>query len=362
MATYWKRKGIRGIRWTVRIRLLGRHVTKTFGTKGQAETWARAQETAIESGQFKAANPSDGAIFADLIDAFLVHRKATKRAPGKTFANSLTRLKDEYGLEPASTLGRAFWRQHVLDRIGAGVASQTAVSELAYAASVLAYARREGLVQDALGPSEARAQIAAEGLRINSRQRERRISDVELDALLAACDQVAATSSVPLGILVRFALATAMRRGEILRICFSDVDEPGRVVLVRNRKHPTDRERIDEAPLMPLHTVWPRWDALSLIQAQPRTGQIIFPHLGDTVAERFEHACKNAGLTGIVFHLLRHEALSRYAESGLGILELKLVGGHRDLRQLARYANLTARGLANASRRGTNRNSSDDTN
>jgi integrase len=348
VATYWKRKGVRGVRWTVRVRLLGRHVTKTFGTKGQAETWARAQETAIESGQFKAANPSDGVIFADLIDTFFTHRKTTKRAPGKTFANALTRLRADYGLEPASTLGRAFWRQHVIKRMGEGVKSQTAVSELAYAASVLAHARREGLVQDALGPSEARAQIAAEGLRINSGQRERRISDVELDTLLEACDQVAETSSVPLGVLVRFALATAMRRGEILRIRFSDVDEPGRVVLIRNRKHPTDRERVDESPLMPLHTVWPRWDALSLIQAQSRTGQLIFPYLGDTVAERFEHACKNAGLTGIVFHLLRHEALSRYAERKLNVLELQLIGGHRDLRHLARYAKLTARGLASS--------------
>jgi integrase len=348
MATYWKRKGVRGVRWTVRVRLQGRQVTKTFGSKGQAETWARAQETAIESGQFKAANPSDGAIFADLIDTFLAHRKTTKRAPGKTFANALARLKNEYGLEPASTLGRAFWRQHVLARMDAGVKSQTAVSELAYAASVLAHAKRDGNVQDALGPSEARAQFAADGVRINSKPRDRRISDAELDILLAACDQVAATSSVPLGVLVRFALATAMRRGEILRICFSDVDEPGHVVLIRNRKHPTDHERVDESPLMKLDPIWPRWDALALIQAQPRTGNIIFPYQGDAVGERFKLACKKAGLTGIVFHLLRHEALSRYAERKLNVLELQLIGGHRDLRHLARYVKLTARGLANA--------------
>lgn len=344
MATFYKRKGKQGVRWTVRIRREGREVTKTYATKAAAETWARAQEQAIETGTFLAVDPRAGAIFADLVDAFTAHRKKIKRAPRGTFANALIRLKDEHGLEPASTLNAAFWRRHALDRIAGGVTSQTAVGELAYAGSVLAHAKREGLIQDARGPAEARAHIADEGLRINSRRRERRIPDVELDALLEASDKI--TSSVALGALVRFALATSMRRGEILRIRFDDVDEANRVVLIRNRKHPTDRDRVDESPLMPLHSVWPRWDALALIQGQPRTSALIFPYQGDTVGERFEHACKAAKLTGIVFHLLRHESLSRYAGRGFDPLRLQLIGGHRDLRHVARYANLSARELA----------------
>ena len=200
-------------------------------------------------------------------------------------------------------------------------------------------------MQDASGPAEARRLIAEEGMRINSRQRERRITDDELDALLEACDKI--TSSVPLGAIVRFALATSMRRGEILRIRREDVNEADRIVLVRNRKHPRDRERIDEVPLLPTHPVWPAWDALEIIKAQRRTTGPIFPYLDDTLGERFEHACQAAGLKGIVFHLLRHESLSRYAERGFDPLRLQLVGGHRDLRHVARYAKLTARGLAN---------------
>ncbi len=344
VATFYKRKGARGTRWTVRVRLEGRKATRTFATKGQAETWARSQETAIESGEFKAVDPHAGVIFADLVDAFLKHRRVTKRAPGQTFANALVRLKDQHGLEPASTLGRAFWRRHVLARMAGGVTSQTAVSELAYAASVLAHARRDGLIADASGPAEARAQIAEEGLRINSRQRDRRISDNELADLLDACDQI--NSSVPLGAVVRFALATAMRRGEILRIRFNDVDEAKRTVLIRERKDPKDAERVDTAPLMGLHAVWPHWDAMALIQGQPRTNALVFPYQGDTVGERFELACKNAGLDGVVFHLLRHEALSRYADRGFDVMRLQLIGGHRDIRHLQRYVKMDAARLA----------------
>jgi hypothetical protein len=47
-------------------------------------------------------------------------------------------------------------------------------------------------------------------------------------------------------------------------------------------------------------------------------------------------------------HLLRHESLSRYAElRKFDPLRLQLIGGHRDLRYVARYAKLTAKGLAN---------------
>jgi integrase len=342
VATFTKRQRKRGARWTARVRINGREVTKTWPTKAAAETWARAQETAIETGEF--VETGRGLIFADLVDVFTKHRQLIKRPLGKTGGNTLTRLKDEHGLEPASTLTASFWRKHVLKRMAAGAASQTAVGDLAYAGAVLAHAKREDLVVDASGPAEARAHIADEGLRINSRARERRISDDELDALLAACDGI--TSSVPLGAIVRFALATSMRRGEILRIRRTDVNESERVLLIRNRKHPTDRDRVDESPLMPAHPQWPRWDALEIIKAQPK-GEIVFPYQGDTVGERFEKACEVAKLGGVVFHLLRHESLSRYAEHRkFDPLRLQLIGGHRDLRHVARYAKLSARGLA----------------
>ena len=342
MATFTKRQRKQGARWTARVRINGREVTKTWPTKSAAETWARAQETAIETGEF--VETGRGLIFADLIDAFVQHRQHVKRPLGKTGSNVLTRLKDEHGLEPASTLTAPFWRKHVLRRMADGATSQTAVGDLAYAASVLAHAKREGLVTDAGGPATARAHIADEGLRTSSRRRERRISDDELDALLAACDTI--TSSVPLGAIVRFALATSMRRGEILRMRRTDVDEAERIVLIRNRKHPTDRDRVDESPLMPAHSLWPQWDALEIIKAQPK-GEIVFPYQGDTVGERFEKACEVAKLDGVVFHLLRHESLSRYAElRRFDLLRLQLIGGHRDIRHLTRYAKLSARALA----------------
>jgi len=343
MATFYKRIGARGVRWTARVRLGGRHTTKTFATKAAAETWARAQEAAIETGEFRRV--ADGVILADLIDKFVEHRKTIRRPLGKTASNTLDRLKTKHGLEPVAALTEFFWRQHALDRMKKdGVASQTAAQDLLYAATVMRHAAREGIPVHKDAPASAREKLRDEGLRVTSRQREGRIKDDELAALLAWIDANADRTSVPLGDIVRFALATAMRRGEILKIRHEDLN--GRVIVVRKRKDPRDRDRVDEVPLMPKHTIWPVDDPLELIRKQPTKSGRIFPYVGDTIGFWFEKAVAGAGLNGIVFYLLRHESLSRYAGRGLDVMRLKLIGGHRDIRHLQRYVRLSAADLA----------------
>jgi len=56
--------------------------------------------------------------------------------------------------------------------------------------------------------------------------------------------------------------------------------------------------------------------------------------------------CAADKVDAVVFHLLRHESLSRYAERGFDPLRLQLIGGHRDPSHVARYARLTAQGWA----------------
>ncbi|HEV2037115.1 MAG TPA: tyrosine-type recombinase/integrase, partial [Candidatus Eremiobacteraceae bacterium] len=308
---------------------------------------------AIESREFK--RPAVGVIFADLIDALLEHRKVIRRPLGKTAAFVISRLKDQHGLEPADALTEAFWRKHALSRMagvksiggGAPVTSQTAAQDLLYASVVVRHASDSGINVDRDAPARARAKLRDnDNLRLTSRPRMGRISDAELAALLGWIDANAARTHVPLGDIVRFALATAMRRGEILNIKHEDLQE--RVVLVRNRKHPRDHERVDQVPLLQKNAQWPRDDPLEIIQRQPTKTGRVFPYQGDTIGFWFEAAVTGAGIKGnVVFHLLRHEALSRYAERGMDLLRLQLIGGHRDIRHLQRYVKLDAKALAN---------------
>ncbi len=83
MASFWKRKGKRGVRWTARVRIKGRKVTRTWSTLAAAEAWARAQETAIDDGKYLAPQPGSGRIFADGSMTFASTVSASSARPAR---------------------------------------------------------------------------------------------------------------------------------------------------------------------------------------------------------------------------------------------------------------------------------------
>ena len=56
----------------------------------------------------------------------------------------------------------------------------------------------------------------------------------------------------------------------------------------------------------------------------------------------FERVAKAAGMTGLTFHDLRHEATSRLFERGLNPMEVTAITGHKTLQMLKRYTHLRA--------------------
>jgi integrase len=63
---------------------------------------------------------------------------------------------------------------------------------------------------------------------------------------------------------------------------------------------------------------------------------------GNSVRLAFEHLRVRAGMLNFRFHDLRHEAISRLFEKGLGIAEVSAISGHRELKMLSRYVHLRA--------------------
>jgi len=53
-----------------------------------------------------------------------------------------------------------------------------------------------------------------------------------------------------------------------------------------------------------------------------------------------------ADITGLRFHDLRHEAISRFFEMGLSLPEVALISGHKDPRMLFRYTHLKVESVA----------------
>lgn len=135
--------------------------------------------------------------------------------------------------------------------------------------------------------------------------------------------------------VVRFAVATAMRRGEIVRLQWDGLDQDKKLALVRDRKDPRKKAGNDQwVPL--LNGSW------ELAQAQPRVeGELrIFPIHEQTLSKYFREACAALSIPDLHFHDLRHEGISRLFEQGFDIPRVALVSGHKSWNNLKRYAQL----------------------
>jgi integrase len=86
--------------------------------------------------------------------------------------------------------------------------------------------------------------------------------------------------------------------------------------------------------------------ALEIIRDTPRVGDTVFAVSGNAVRLAWERLRRRAGVSGLRFHDLRHEAVSRFFEKGLNMPEVAAISGHRDPRMLMRYTHPKAAAIA----------------
>lgn len=177
-----------------------------------------------------------------------------------------------------------------------------------------------------------------------SKHRDRRPTTEELALLREYFTQRFSDFKLPYLDLLEFAVETAMRLGEIVALRWSDYDPETGVILIRQRKHPTEKRYNDQrVPLL--------GDAQAVLERRPRVGELVFPYITESVGNGFRRACEALGIEDLHFHDLRHEGISRLFERGYQIQEVALVSGHRDWESLKRYANLRPAELVARERR-----------
>ena len=165
-------------------------------------------------------------------------------------------------------------------------------------------------------------------------KRERRPTQDELERIVEYLGQ---GRGVVYADTVLFAVATAMRRGEICRLLWSDVDAKKKLVLVRDRKDP--RKKIGNNQLLPLLPA-----AWAVLHRQPK-GERIFPIEAGTFSKYFTEACRALSIPDLHLHDMRHEGTSQLFEDGYPLEQVALVTGHRDWRNLRRYTQLKPEAL-----------------
>ena len=327
-----------GGKWRAQVRRKGFPTeTRSFDVKAQAAAWAAKIEA-----DMMALKHHDTRIIANLTIADLIDRYSDEvgkvKAFGKNKRSVLAILRAKLGSKTVPHLTVDVLMHYIRERHEGGAGGVTIAIDLSYIGSLLKAARDLWrLPVDLSAVASARANLQYLGLSVKSKERERRPEGDEIERICAHF-KAKKRQKVPIVEVIPFAIATAMRLGEIIGLKWADVNETDRTVIIRNRKHPTEKMGNDQVvPLL--------GEAFTIAMRQPRTDERIFPITEGTISTIFPRSCKELGIIDLTFHDLRHDGISRLFEQGYTIEQVMLVSGHRDPKMLMRYVQLRAKDL-----------------
>ena len=313
----------RGKSWQaqVRSRKTGA-IGKSFHRKVDAERWAIKQETLMQNGQFAQIQTQDLTLH-DLMQAYLEKVTPTKKGAAQEFRRISRLMKErELMFTPLPNAKPHIFAAFRDRRLGAGVRA------CQYDLVLLRHAWNMARVEWGwpLGDNP----LSLIRMPKNNPPRERRLRSGEYDALR---DAARGSRSWYLWPIIDVAIETAMRRGEILGLLWTNIEWSKQRALLPITKNGRSRW----VPLSEL--------ALKHIDQAPRTTDRVFPITDDAFRQAWDRLRKRAGITDLTFHDLRHEGLSRKFESGMTIPQVMAISGHRTASQLFRYVQLIDLGI-----------------
>ena len=334
-------------RWRAQVRRKGHVASETFLRFDDAKAWAVEAEPQIDRGE----TPRDSRVarittFAELIDLHVADMKSVGKAPRRSKAATLKMLRARLGRKKLGQLDRQLFIDFGKDRAKEGAGPMTLSIDIGAIKLVITHAIAvHGLMISAEPVNMARLALKRLGLVGKGMERDRRPTEEELARLIEHFE-ANPRQTIPMGRVIRFAIATAMRQEEIFRVTWDDYAARTKMLTIRDRKDP--REKVGNDQRIPLLKV-SGYDPIEMIEAQgpPRSNRDlrIFPFNHRSAGTAFTRACKELGIVDLHFHDLRHEGTSRLFEAGFQIPQVALVTGHKDWKMLRRYTHLRPESL-----------------
>ncbi|UTV53986.1 site-specific integrase [Burkholderia arboris] len=341
-----------GDRWRAQVRRRGQSIAKTFRTKGAAEAWAREIEGGIDKGQ--AAVDEQTITVGELVRLYRAAREDSGRAVAEKSNEDymLRRLQSHFDDEVAAKLSTKRLVKFAQERKKEGAGQYTIDMDISKLGTV--YKHMASLLDLRLphAPSIARPTLDHLQLIGPGKHRDRRPTREEIVKIFQwFAEHPEREQAVP--DVIRIAMKSAFRRGELFRLTWSDLDVERRLALVRDRKHPRQKKGNDEwVPLIgdslevllrqPRYPVPPAYEAKRKADptTEPHPNEYIFRFDKSTASKYFKLACDDKEIIDLRLHDMRHEATSALFEDGWDIPEVAAVTGHKDWRNLKRYTNL----------------------
>jgi integrase len=310
MATI-RKKG--NLQWHVQIRKKGfEPVTKTFNTRTNAQLWAKSVESEMGRGLYVSREEAERTTLSDA----LLRYKNEVSPKKKGYAQEVVRI-NRWLKEPLATRSLASLRStdfaKLMDERLKEISPATLHRDFSIISHVFTICNKKWGIAVANPLSNIIKPSINNG-------RKRRLEGDEESRLLAALFNSKNHWMRP---IAEFAIETAMRQGELLKLTWKDVSAIS--IHLPDTKNGMSRD-------VPLSK-----RAKAILDTLPRSiNGSVFQITQPTIAQAFPRACKRAGIEGLTFHDLRHEATSRLAQK-LPMHDLMKVTGHKDTKMLARY-------------------------
>lgn len=143
--------------------------------------------------------------------------------------------------------------------------------------------------------------------------------------------------------VIRFALATGLRKSNILWLRWDHIS-------VENRQMWVDRE--DAKGKRPIGLPLNKSALDALAECRGQHPDYVFAYRGEHCRDidhrTWQAACRRAGLPGLRFHDLRHTAISWLAQAGVDPQRLRAIGGWSTMAMVERYSHLNIENLRGA--------------
>ena len=327
MASLRARPGPNGRRvWQVRIKKRGYpELAKTFSLKTEAAAWAKQIESEMDRGIFMSRAEAESTSLAELLDRY--QREITTQKRGAAMERTHLRI---IGQDPVAhgfisgITGKELTAYK--NRRLKAVSASTLNRELNILSHVFTVAAQEWHIHLPWGNP---VRLVSRP-RVDDKRERRLVSDEQARLLTAARSY----GNGEIACVITWAIETAMRRGEIAAMRWEHLDRKARVFLIPETKTGTPRR-------VPLSVA-----ALGVLDGLPRRldGRVFSVHSA-SISRAFAETCKAAGIEGLTFHDLRHEATSRLFEKGLNPMQVAAITGHKTLQMLKRYTHLRAEDL-----------------
>ena len=339
MATFRKRSGS----WQALVKKKGfGQIARTFDSKVEAEAWAKVTESEMTRGVFVTRKEAENTTLSEALTRYEREISSKKKSHDREKVYIRQWSRSSLAKRFLSTIqGKdvAAYRDARLKEVGPNAVRH----ELALLSHLFTIAVKEWGMAGIVNPvGQIRKPPPPAG-------RDRRLYQEEEKTLLVACEEY--NSDLPS--IVRLALETAMRRGEIAGMTWDKVDLKKRTVTLPETKN-------GEKRIVPLSS-----EAVRILSALPRRidGRVwesganyltlAFMRVVSRARRAYEKECKEkrekpdpAFLVDLTFHDLRHEATSRFFEKGLNPMQVAAITGHKTLQMLKRYTHLKAEDLA----------------